>query len=200
MQHMWSFFYQKSVLSEKNGNIVVSSVFGKTDIFVGGFHQSSGYIQTMWRKALRHIRKSESIKTVLMLGLGGGSAVSELQKRFRGCAITVVEWDSEMIGLYLQIHPKNAPITVLEGDATIIVPQTVDVFDLVIVDLFKGNETPKDLGDHPMVRAIARCVAPEGYCILNAFVSLDLPQIFDEHFSQVERWIYKFNTLVLYRK
>jgi len=200
MQHMWSFFEQKSVLSEKNGNIVVSSVFGKTDIFVGGFHQSSGYIQTMWRKALRHIRKSESIKTVLMLGLGGGSAVSELQKRFRGCAITVVEWDSEMIGLYRQIHPKNAPITVLEGDATIIVPQTVDVFDLIIVDLFKGNETPKDLGDHPMVRAIARCVAPEGCCILNAFVSLDLPQIFDEHFSQVERWTYKFNTLVLYRK
>src|SRR3989338_2034256 len=86
---MWNIFSQKSISSEKNGKIMVLSTFGKTDVFVGGFHQSSGYIQKMWRKALRHVPRSASIKTVLMLGLGGGSAVRELQNRFRGCAITV---------------------------------------------------------------------------------------------------------------
>ena len=177
---------------------MVLSTFGKTDVFVGGFHQSSGYIQKMWRKALRHVPRSASIKTVLMLGLGGGSAVRELQNRFRGCAITVVEWDPEMIALYHELHPNNAPITILEGDATVLVPALTDHFDLVIVDLFKGNETPKELADHPMISAIVRTVVPGGYCLLNAFVSLSLLPVFGEHFSHQETWKYKFNTLALY--
>ena len=197
---MWNIFNQKTIGSEKNGKIVVRSTFGKTDIFVGGFHQSSGYIQTMWRKALKQIPKSAPIKTVLMLGLGGGSAVRELQKRFQGCAITVVEWDQEMISLYRQLNPKNAPIVILEGDATVIVPSMEDTFDLVIVDLFKGNETPKELGNDRMASAIADCVANGKYCILNAFVSLSLPEIFEKYLFQERRWMYKFNTLVLYKK
>lgn len=196
---MWNIFNQKTIASEKNGKIVVLSTFGKTDVFVGGFHQSSGYIQRMWRKALKHVPRVAPMKTVLMLGLGGGSAVRELQRRFRGCAITVVEWDPEMVALYHELNPSNEPITILEGDATVLVPAMSQKFDLVIVDLFKGNETPKQLGDHPMVSAIANTVAPDGYCLLNAFVSLDLPQVFDQHFSRVEMWKYKFNTLLLYR-
>lgn len=197
---MWSFFDQKTIPSEKNGKIVVLSTFGKTDVFVGGFHQSSGYIQIMWRKALRHVPRKFPVKTVLMLGLGGGSAVGELQKRYQNCAITVVEWDPEMVALYHQLHPKNAPITVIEGDAMVIVPALPHTFDLVIVDLFKGNETPTALGGHAMIQAIARTVAPGGYCLLNAFVSLGLLPVFDEHFSPENVWKYKFNTLALYRK
>ena len=195
---MWNIFDRKTIVSEKNGTIVVQSTFAQTDVFVGGFHQSSGYIQKMWRKALKHIPRSATVKTVLMLGLGGGSAVRELQDRFRGCAITVVEWDPAMIALYHELHPKSAPIVILEGDATILIPSMAQKFDLVIVDLFKGNETPAQLGDHPMVQAIANVVAPNGFCLLNAFVSLNLPSIFDQHLSRVEMWKYKFNTLVLY--
>ena len=198
MLRMWSFFEQKSVSSAKNGKIVVVSLFGRVSLFVNGFHQSSGYIQTMWRRALRHVPRKFRAKRVLMLGLGGGSAVHELQRRYRNCAITVVEWDPEMIALYHQLHPKNAPIRILESDATVIVPALTEQFDLVIVDLFKGNETPKELGDHPMVEAISRCVAPGGYCLLNAFVSLNLPEVFDTHFKRVGTWKYQFNTLLLY--
>lgn len=196
---MWNIFNQRTIASEKNGKIVVLSTFGKTDVFVGGFHQSSGYIQRMWRKALKHVPRTASIKTVLMLGLGGGSAIHELQNRCSGCAITVVEWDPNMIALYHDLHPNNDPITILEGDATILIPAMREKFDLVIVDLFKGNETPKQLGDHPMVGAIANVVAPNGYCLLNAFVSLHLLPVFDEHFSQCDQWTYKFNTLALYK-
>ncbi len=195
---MWNIFNQKTMTSEKNGKIVVCSTFGKSDVFVGGFHQSSGYIQRMWRKALKHVPRSVPIKTVLMLGLGGGSAVRELQKRFHDCVITVIEWDPAMIGLYYELNPNNEPITILEGDATALVPAMAVKFDLVIVDLFKGNETPKQLGDHPMVKAIASVVAPNGYCLLNAFVSLSLLPVFDQHLSRVEMWKYKFNTLLLY--
>lgn len=197
---MWNIFGQRSIPSERNGKIVVLSTFGKTDVFVGGFHQSSGYIQTMWRKALKHVPRSAPVKTVLMLGLGGGSAVRELQSRFRGCAISVIEWDPAMIELYHELNPNNEPITILEGDATVLVPAMTQKFDLVIVDLFKGNETPKQLGDHPMVKAITDVVAPNGYCLLNAFVSLNLLPVFDEHIPRQESWVYKFNTLVLYQK
>lgn len=175
-------------------------MLGKTDVFVDGFYQSSGYVRQMWRKALWHVPHMAPVKTVFMLGLGGGSAVRELRRKFRGCAITVVEWDPEMVALYHELNPNSEPITVLEGDATVLVPAMSQKFDLVIVDLFKGNETPKQLGDHPLVSAIANAVAPDGYCLLNAFVSLDLPRVFDQHLSRVEMWRYQFNTLLLYRK
>ncbi len=196
---MW-FFDQKRIASAKNGEIVVNSFLGTSDIFVGGFHQSSGYIQRMWRKALRHVPRKMPIQRVLMLGLGGGSAVALLRRRFPGCAVTVVEWDPEMIALYRELHRKDDETTICEGDAFVVIPGLQETFDLVIVDLFKGNETPGQLGSPEFIKEIRRVLAPNGHCLLNAFVSLGLISAFGEHFSLQETWKFQFNTLALYRE
>ncbi|MFA6018358.1 MAG: methyltransferase domain-containing protein [Patescibacteria group bacterium] len=196
MNSLFSFTKKKS---EKNGSILAYRLFGKTSIFVHGFDQSTDYIVFMWREALGHLPKTFSAKSVLMLGLGGGSAIKEIRHCFPGCKITVVEWDPVMIDLYHNIHKEEDPISIIQGDASVVVPAMTEKFDLVLVDLFTGNVTPKELRSASMVSAISHVTHLNGFCILNAFVSLDLLPVFDQHFSRKDTWEYKFNTLVLYK-
>jgi len=196
---MNKFFGRVRIPSEKNGEIDIHYILGQTFLFVDNYHQSTHYISIMWRKALRHVPKSFEARKVLMLGLGGGSAVREIARRFSGCEITVVEWDPQMIALYHEIHSNDKPITIIEADASVAVPAMTEKFDLVLVDLFKGNVTPPELAGHEMVQAIADVLSPNGFCLLNAFVSPQLVPVFDQHFTRQEMWKYQFNTLVLYR-
>lgn len=193
--------FGKTVLpSEKNGSVDVRYSFGKAEVYVNGYDQSTGYVDEMWRIALKRIPKSPPPRHVLMLGLGGGSAITHLQKQFRACTLTVVEWDPVMIEIYHGFHSQNKPISVLQGDAIEIIPALQETFDLVVVDLFTGNKTPEALASHKMVGAIANVVAPNGFCLLNAFISLNLPPVFDAHFTQQDAWVYKLNHLFLYGK
>lgn len=154
----------------------------------------------MWRHAFRHLPQTFSAQRILMLGLGNGCALGELRKRFADCAITVVEWDPVMIDLYREIHTTDKPITILEGDASIIVPQLNEIFDLVVIDLFTGNATPPELQSAKMLSALTRVTTLNGYCILNAFASLNLIPLFDAHFSRNDAWEYQYNTLALYTR
>ena len=192
------FFHRQPVDSSKNGQITLRKFFGKTELLVDGFDQSTKYTEIMWRQAVRKVPKG-NIKTVLMLGLGGGSAIKNLQRHFHDCQITVVEWDAKMIALYKEIHPNNSPITIIYGDAMTVVPALTTNYDLVMIDLFKGNKTPDGLADDEMISAIKNVIAPNGYCLLNAFVSLNLPPLFSKHLTEVEHWQYKYNQLFLYR-
>jgi len=185
--------------SEKNGNIFVHCLFGKSSVFVNGFDQSTDYIVFMWREAFRHLPEAFSAQSVLMLGLGGGSAIKEIRNRFPGCEITVVEWDQAMIDIYHKIHKGENPISIVLGDASVVVPAMTETFDLVLVDLFTGNVTPKELRSADMVGAISDVTRSTGFCILNAFVSLDLLPVFDQHFLRKDTWKYRFNTLALYK-
>ncbi len=197
---MFPFFGQKKIASEKNGEIVLKYGFGETEVFVDGYHQSTAYVEIMWEEALKRLPTSFSAKRVLMLGLGGGCAIQSIQRRFLHCDVTVIEWDPEMIAIYKHLHPNQRPIVILQGDAIALVPAMNETFDLVLVDLFKGNVTPSALASDTMIDAIARIVDMNGYCLLNAFVSLDLPAFFDRHFRQIDQWTYSFNRLLLYRR
>ena len=197
---MRKLFGQTLIASAKNGEINIHYRFGKPALFVDGFDQSTEYTGTMWRKALRHLPKDFVAAQILMLGLGGGSAIKSILKRFPDCQLTVVEWDPVMIKLYRELYGQDQAVTIIEGDATVVVPAMKETFDLVLVDLFKGNETPKELASAEFVQAIACVTSPTGYCLLNAFVSSNLLPIFAKHFTQAETWKYRYNTLASYQR
>lgn len=192
-------FGQKNIESDKNGPITVRYSFGKPGLFVGGYDQSTDYTHIMWRRAIKHVPRRAAIKNVLMLGLGGGSAVPEFSKRFPGCALTVVEWDPAMIKLYRELYPHHPASHIIEGDALKVVPALTEKFDLVIVDLFKGSVTPPELADVPMITAIKNVMAPNGYCILNGFKTPGLGAAFARELAQTSDWTFKYNHLYLYR-
>ena len=53
----------------------------------------------MWRKAVRRVPSTARIESVLLLGLGGGSAINEVHTRFPIAQIAVLEWDPVMVNL-----------------------------------------------------------------------------------------------------
>lgn len=103
-------------------------------------NQSFGSLHRVLRKALHEIVQTVGPpRSVLLLGLGGGSAPWILRQEMSIAApITAVEIDPAMIGI-ARTHfglDRHELLTVIEGDAILQVHALRDRFDLVLVDLF----------------------------------------------------------------
>ena len=88
---------------------------------------------------LSHIKPKES--STLILGLGGGSVVNELKKRFN--KIDVVEIDpriTEIAQKYFYLSPSNLNFTT--DDARNYLRKTPKKYDLVVYDLLTGETQP----------------------------------------------------------
>jgi len=191
------FTHERIVTSLRNGAITVKTFFGRPEVFVAGYDQSTAYMRSLWRKSLQQL-SSASVDHVLMLGLGIGASLPEIRKRFPKAKITVVEWDPVMTNLFREFFP-NDTAEILEGDAAEIVPQLKGRFDLIMVDLYTGQQPALILYQDAMVQSIAEALAPDGFCILNAFADLSLLTIFERKLKRLKTWKYRYNNLALYQ-
>lgn len=198
--HLFEKLFGKEITqSSRNGTIVVRRWFGIPGIFVDGYDQSTSYIRTMWRKALRRVPRS-GVKRVLMLGLCGGVGVQPIRRRFRGAALTVIDWDPEMIALFYRVNPRASSITIICGNAFVEMPKLTEQFDLVIVDLFKGKSPAPELTTDAAIACIGSVMAPRGRCVVNSFSTPEVLTAFDRTMMRKSTWRYRFNTLALYEK
>lgn len=195
------FFDLKSFPSEKNEKIVVERHFGGTKVFVDGFDQSGGYIAKMWRGALLRVPKDASVKQVLVLGLGIGSCLREIRRRYKGSQITVVEWDPAMVDLAKSLGTLRSkkPPEIIVGDAAEIVPKMSRKFDLVLVDLFNGGKTEPRLASDDMISSLANVLERDGYLLLNQFKTVALIPAFEKFLTRHDAWHYRYNALGLFR-
>lgn len=194
-----SFFYhQQSYFSEKNGEIVVRKTFGRLKVLVSGYDQSSRYIADMWADALAHLPAGVNPKRVLLLGLGVGSVIPKILERFPEAHIKVIEWDPVMIELAKSFG--TCPNDVAVGDAVEIVPALTDLYDLIIVDLFRGGVPEPRLSSDEMVSHLLHRMDPKGYVLLNPFKKQTLIALFQRQFATVAVWSFKMNALALFRR
>lgn len=184
--------------SRRNGDVTLKTFWGTAEVFVGGFDQSTKYIRLMWRQALRRAPVKD-VKAVLMLGLGIGAALPEIHNRYPRVKITVVEWDPVMIKLFRQFNPE-VEVEILAGDALEIIPSLTRQFDLILIDLYKGNEPAPILYKPKLIREIAKLLAPQGVCLLNVFASEALITAFKQELKFVKAWKYRFNHLAMYQR
>ncbi|KKQ77292.1 MAG: hypothetical protein UT00_C0015G0003 [Parcubacteria group bacterium GW2011_GWA1_38_7] len=126
--------------SEYNGNLRVISTWGMgTYIQADGLTQSGGIVNTIWQSTLRKLKK-ESINNCLILGLGGGTVVKLILKYWPKARITGVDIDQVIINLgkkYLDLKK----VKIIIKDAYIFKNEIN--YDLLIVDLYKGDKFPK---------------------------------------------------------
>jgi len=188
-------------LSEKNGEIIVEKFLWQTRIIVGHTEQSGPYVRDMWRKAIRRISKKHPIKQVLLVGLGGGNAVLEIQKRFKKAHITVIEWDQVMVEIAkkFQMLSHSQPTEIIIGDAALIIPDLSRRFDLIILDAFTGNNPEKKLVEENILISLRNLLEIDGYLMVNVFRHAELLYSFKKVFSFYNKWRYKANTLGLFR-
>ena len=107
-------------------------------------------------------------RTALILGLGGGTVVHLLRRRWGDVAITGVDDDPSVIGLACaQFGLDAVPMTIVEADARTFVRACRSHFDLVVVDLSRGETAPEFLATRSFVRAVRQLLTPGGTAVWN---------------------------------
>lgn len=197
---MERWYLRKELASEKNGLIVCEREWGRWNVYVGGFDQSTGYTETMWKEALERVPPGSTVERVLVLGLGGGGILKLIYARFPDCKVVAVEWDPMMIEVANYLGALNASdeTVVIVEDATKAVPALGESFDLVIVDLFTGPNIAPSLLHDDFISSLTQHLKPQGSLLLNAFRNLDLLPKFDGFLSRQETWTYQYNVLCWY--
>ncbi len=107
-------------------------------------------------------------RSALILGLGGGTAVHLLRRRWGDVAITGVDDDVDVLRLARSQFGLDAvPLTIVEADARAYARGCRRQFDLVIVDLYRGETAADFLASRSFVREVRQLVTPGGTAVWN---------------------------------
>lgn len=141
--------------SKYNGKLRVVKTWGMgTYIQAEGLTQSGGVVEGIWNQTLKKIYGMHfEVGNSLILGFGGGTVAKLVRKYWPNAKITGVEIDSNMIelgGKYLGIDRTNTDIKIQDADKP-----PVGEFDLVIVDLYRGDQFPKKFESEEFLRRLS---------------------------------------------
>ncbi len=206
-----SYFFPQTIeefSSKFNGKIGVKEFFGQKYIDVGGLQQSGRIPEKLFDRGLCKLLKDRQpgeIRKILLLGIGGGTLIRILRKKYPLAKIVGVDIDPTMV----EIARKYFALAVFL-DLRIIVGDVFDKnlnlgrnYDLIIVDLFRGYEIPRRLSDNSFLREIKDRLTDDGSIIFNRLyfqkykVEADnFIQVVQEIYQDVEVFRDYFNILI----
>lgn len=159
--------------SKYNGALRVVNTWGMgTYIQSDGLTQSGGIVEGIWRQTLKQIVNSKLlINNCLILGLGGGTVAKLIRKNWPGANITGVDIDSVIVDLgkkYLGLGDQNVEIIIDDAmkfvsDYTLYAKR----FDLVVVDLYNGDQFPKKFESENYIHLIRTILTSNGVAVFN---------------------------------
>jgi len=113
----------------------------------------------------------ERPRSVLMLGLAGGTSLRTLRHLLPACRFTAVDIDGDIVRLarrHMALDATGAEVVI--GDAYRWLRRNRRTFDVVIDDLYLAGRTdvfrPQAM-DRSLLRNLRRCVAPGGLLAVN---------------------------------
>lgn len=110
-------------------------------------------------------------RSLLMLGLGGGTVLRQLRFFLPDTRITAVEIDPGMIRLArTHMHIDNLDLEIIQDDAYAFLENDTRTFDLIIDDLYRCGDTDVERPapvDAPAVASIQNHLAPAGCLVMN---------------------------------
>ncbi len=194
-------FSPRPFYSPRNGRIVLTRGWWRPEIEVDGYVQSGRYMKLLWRSALKQLEPQFVATEVLMLGLGAGSAIREVHARFAAPRVTALEWDETMIELAgsSRFYPKSMEPVIVFGDAITKLSELESKFELIMIDLFRGNIPEPRLANEETIAALASVLAPTGRIILNAFGDIRLIEALARQLDYMLSWKFRINHLAMYR-
>ena len=136
------FYFSQDIPSQKNKSISLHTFFGWESISVDQTIQSGTYLYGLFRSVIKMFPKQTRAKQILVLGLGAGTCLRVIHKRFPDAHIVAVEYDEVMIqltrGFFLKRHSYDW-LEIKQGDVIDVLPLLNQSFDLIFVDLFCGS-------------------------------------------------------------
>jgi SAM-dependent methyltransferase len=134
-----------------------------------------------------------------MLGLGAGSAIVPIRKKYPGASFTVVEIDPDMVTFMRTLNivpPHLQPEIVIADAAEYVASKTSGLFDLILCDLFKGPHIPDIFQQPTFFTHLAQRLAPSGVLVVNVFQDRQIIPAVREAFSIFDEWMFEYNALV----
>ncbi|WP_159020068.1 spermidine synthase [Algibacter sp. L3A6] len=134
----------KTIDSDTNGKLEITYYNGKKMLNTKDANYSYGSLQKILEYALSKI-EFDNVKHVLILGLGGGSVISSLRKKFDfNGDIQAVDIDEKIIAIAKNDFDicTSHNLTISKYDAYKFVKKNNKKHDLIIIDLFINNEVP----------------------------------------------------------
>ena len=144
---------------------------GRRALLVDGVVQSVAVeagrqIDGYWAALLPSVRP----RRALVLGLGGGTVVHLLQRRFGPTAVVGVEVDDEVLALArAELGLEVAGLEVVRQDALAYVADCRERFDFICVDLFRGARFERGILARPFLRRLKALATPGAEIVLNLF-------------------------------
>ena len=157
------------IKSKYNGTIIVASIFGQYSISVASLTQTGPIVEGLWRTALERFKIYDlRFKNILVLGVGGGSIIKVLRNKYPKAAITGIEIDKEMINIgkkYFNLDIYNANIKI--QDAFSLVKKDKGKYDLILIDLLIGRDSPKKLSSEEFFQNCKKLLNKKGTIVIN---------------------------------
>jgi spermidine synthase len=143
---------------------------GRLALFVDGVVQSVAAegreVEGYWAALLPSVRP----RRALVLGLGGGTVVHLLRRRFGELAVVGVDDDGEVLALArAELGLEQPGLAVVEGDAFAYVAACRERFDYICVDLFRGGRLERGILARPFLRKLRALATPGAEIVLNLF-------------------------------
>lgn len=145
--------------SKFNGEISLIKSTGKLRLEVDGLIQSGEAMIWIWSMAIRNLLpKKFSPKRILLLGLGGGSALFWLRKHFPETELTAVEIDPVMIKIARENFGigKIKNMEIINADALQFIKEQSGKWGLVLVDCYQGQKIPEHFEEIEVLKSIKK--------------------------------------------
>lgn len=197
-----SFVYPQLIFKKASNSRLIEVVerCGRLHLTINGRPQTNPQYQSNWQKLLTPIvgGANRSPYHILVLGLGGGDVIKVVQKLNPEAVVTTVEIDSEVVQLakkYFGIRDTRKLKIVCE-DANKFLRKNKQRYDLVVVDLYDGDEIPGFVVSDKFILKLVESTAKTGSAVFN-FASYSFRKNDYQYFQQL---LEKYYTSVMLKK
>ena len=172
MVRLLSYIYPitKKVKSKYNGTLEITWHNGKKHLNSKNANYSYGSLQNILKFGLHKI-DLKKCKSILILGLGGGSVIETLVNDFNyKNHITALEIDPVIIEIAKDEFnlSENKNLQIICDDALSFMKQNSKLFDLIIIDLFIDIEVPEAFLNTSFWTDIIKSNSEKGSILFNA--------------------------------
>ncbi len=196
-------YFSQDLISQKNKKISLHSFFGWESVSVDQTIQSGTYIYGFFRSIMKMFPKQTRAKQILVLGLGAGTCLKVIRKRFPEAHIVAIEYDEVMVQLAREFVLKKQShdwLEIKQGDVLDVLPLLNQSFDLIFVDLFCGSRVSPSVSTSELLQQLQRLLSWEGYLVVNFYLeATSISQRVEAFFSSHGKKRYDTNDVGLFR-
>jgi spermidine synthase len=134
---------------------------------------------------------------ILLLGAGGGSLIHYLAHYLPESQVTAVEYNAELLEIaqqHLNLPGTSARLNYVIDDAREFIQATTEKYDLVIIDIFEGGQSPLWSLQKPFNQQLQHCLTQQGAVAYNLLINSE-PKF--SRFYQLIRQLYAQQSLCL---